>query len=303
MCPTSNYFNSQTQTGATLERRLVEELVVEVIKINGVDVYLIPREATDEFDLIYGEDPLKRFDKSFGVEMYLNQPTGYSGVGSFFSKFGLEIRDDTSFVVAHRSFIRHVPKIYNRELGGPREGDLIWCPLIQTLFEIKNVEEENNFFALGNQVPYYYELTCERFRYNNEKFNVGLRDLEEPLLRSGHVLSLNMSAVGGNGIYTTSEIVYVSNVPLSTANIASAPIQAVVASYNHTAHTLNVAHSRGVFVSGSKVWGANSNASYTIANYDSLVDARLNDIVDNKRIENEANAIIDFTVTNPFGTP
>jgi hypothetical protein len=301
--PTNPYFNSQTQTGATQERHLVEDLIVEVIKIHGIDVYVIPRTASDAFDLVYGEDPLKKFQNSYGIEMYMNNTQGYEGIGNFFSKFGLEIRDDATFIVSRRSMLRHVPSTYHRSAkGGPREGDLIWVPLTNTLFEIKKVEEEKNFFALGNKLPYYYELSCERYRYSNERATTGLTDLDSAMIDSAYLISLNL-ATTGNGQFIRFETIYSSNAPLTMANIANANITAVVQNYDHSTHTLNVAHIKGTFPVGTKIYGANSNASYVLLSYSDVMDVRENETIDNKRIETEANAIIDFTVTNPFGTP
>ena len=300
--PTNPYFLSNLQQGATMERRMLEELIIECIKIHGMNTYVIPREAVS-LDLVYGEDPLKRFSKNFGVEMYMNAPVSYGGAGNFFSKFGLEIRDDTTLVVTRRSYMSQVPSAYNRTNGGPREGDLIWIPLTNTLFEIKSVEEEKQFFTMGNKTPFYYELTCERYRYSNDRFATGIEALDDDVIENAYMLSLALTAAGGNGRYITSETVYMSNTKLSSAAIASANVKAVVVDHNFAASLINVAHTKGVFTVGTKLWGANSNASYVIASSDPMMDVREDNIIDNKRLENEANAIIDFTVSNPFGTP
>lgn len=300
--PTNPYFSSQSASGLTMERRLLEDLIVETIKINGLDVYVIPRETDSTVDMIYGEDPLKKFARSYCVEMYLNNTTEFGGAGNFFSKFGLEIRDDTTFVVARRSFMRHVPDGFRRVNGGPREGDLIWVPLMNALFEIKSIEEEKTFFALGNKSPYYYELTCERYRYANEKFTTGIDTVDDILIHRAYLIKFNLAA-SGNGKYIKYETVYQSNTgPLSPANIALANT-AVVEEYNNVLHTLNVAHIKGIFSTGTTVWGANSNASYVLTSYNNMINERVDDIVDNRRLEVEANVIVDFTATNPFGMP
>jgi hypothetical protein len=295
--PTNPYFNSQVHTRATQERLIVEDLIVESIKIYGIDCYVIPRDDV-ALDLVYGEDPLKAFSKSYAVEMFMNTPLGYGGAGNFFSKFGLEIRDDTTFVVARRAFITRVPSPYRRTTGGPREGDLIWCPLTNTLFEIKMIEEEKGFFQLGNQLPYYYEITCERFRYASERFATGLDDLNQAMQQHGYLIVLNLAS-SGNGKYFAGETIYQANTPGYNANATLAVVQA----YNHSNHTLNVAHIKGVFAPNVTVWGVNSNASYALTSYNDMADIRINDIVDNTRLEIAGNNIIDFSVSNPFGAP
>jgi hypothetical protein len=298
---TNNYFNTQ-HTGATLEKQLLEDLIVEVIKINGVDVYLIPRDASNTMDFVYGEDPLKKFTRNYCIEMYMNEPQGWSGAGNLFTKFGLELRDDTTFIVARRSFMRHIPEQFNRSGGGPREGDVIWVPLTNSLFEIKKIEEEKLFFAMGNRKPFYYELSCERMRYNNERFNTGLEKLDSDIVQHGYLVKFNLSSTG-NGKYYKYETVYQSNTPLSLASIASANHTAMVEGYDNNKHTLNVAHIKGVFTPGVPVWGANSNASYVLVSYNDMLDERIDDIIDNKRLQDEANSVIEFDPSNPFGQP
>lgn len=300
--PTNNYFNTQA-TGATLERHLLEDLVIEGIKINGVDVYLIPRDASNTMDFIYGEDPLKKFTRNYCIEMYMNEPTGWSGAGNLFTKFGLELRDDTTFVVARRSFMKQVPDQFNRSGGGPREGDVIWSPLTNSLFEIKRIEEEKAFFVMGNKKPFYYELICERMRYNNERFNTGLDKLDSDIIQHGYLIKFNLSSTG-NGKFYKYETVYQgsSNAPVSLANVSFANT-AMVQEYDNSKHTLNVAHIKGSFIPGRTVWGANSNASYLLISFNDMLDERIDDIIDNRRVEVEANTIIEFDPTNPFGSP
>jgi hypothetical protein len=299
---TNPYVNSQHVSG-TGEQYLVEDLIVEVIKMWGVDVYVIPRDTNDTIDWIYGEDPLKKFSQSYMVEMYMNNTMEWEGQGDFFSKFGLEIRDDATFVVARRSFSRHVPARFSRSNGGPREGDLIWSPLTNAMWEIKKVEEEKNFFALGRKRPYFYELKCERFRYSNEKFSTGITTIDEDMMKHSYLVKFNLSLSGSNGTYVRGETVYSSNTKLDAANAVNAYATAVVADFNAANATLNVGHTKGIFTIGTKVWGVNSNASFVLTGFNDMVDERFNDIVDNRRLEVEANNVLTFDVNNPFGNP
>jgi len=298
----STYINSQALLGVSGEQYIIEDLMNEVIHNFGIDAYLIPRDENTPFDMVYGEDPLKTFKKNFGIEVYINNPTQWDGVGDFFSKFGLEFRDDSNIIVTRRMFMRRVPTIYNQQGGGPREGDLIWIPLTNALVEIKNTNEEKSFYMLGRKVPYFYEMRCERFRYSNEKFTTGLDDVDSQLIDHGYLIQFNLSTTG-NGFYTKYETVYQSPTPLPLDQIALVNATAVVEEYDSSRAILNVAHTKGVFTANIPIWGANSNASYVLISYDDMMDVREDTIIDNRRLEIEGNNIIDFTVQNPFGTP
>ena len=131
---TSTYFNHYNNI---TEQRLLEDLVIESIKLYGHDVYYIPRTSVNE-DLVLGEDILEKFSTSYFVEMYLNNVEGMEGEGEFLSRFGLEIRDEATFVISQRRFQEVTQGTINR----PLEGDLIYFPLTTGLFQIKFVDDE-----------------------------------------------------------------------------------------------------------------------------------------------------------------
>jgi hypothetical protein len=148
--------------------------VVESIRMYGHDLYYLPRTRIED-DLIYGEDTYSEFNSQYFVEMYIKNVEGFAGQGDFLSKFNLEIRDQVTFTVARRTF--------NEEVGAytsfirPREGDLIYFPLNNKLFEIKFVEHEAIFYQLGALQT--FDLTCELFEYSNEIFNTGIPQIDE----------------------------------------------------------------------------------------------------------------------------
>ena len=161
---TNLYFNN---FGSSPEQRLMEDLMIETIKINGVDCYYIPNINEAARDLIYGEDPLKKFTAAYPLELYITNVDGYEGEREFFSKFGLEIRNNMSVIVSKRSFARWVPQSYHR----PREGDLIYIPFLAqsgVMYEIKYVNFSEAFYVLGNKYPYFYKLELEKFKYSQE---------------------------------------------------------------------------------------------------------------------------------------
>ena len=135
----------------------------------GHDVYYLPRTRIND-DVIRGEDTYSKFESHHFVEMYIKNVEGFAGQGDFLSKFNLEIRDQVTFTIARRTFSDEVGRYTS--FVRPREGDLIYFPLNNKLFEIKFVEHEAIFYQLGALQT--FDLTCELFEYNNEVFNTGI---------------------------------------------------------------------------------------------------------------------------------
>ena len=151
----------------TSEQRLVEDLTSETIRAMGRDVYYIPRVLFNK-DILFGEDTISKFKGSFKIEMYVNSVNGFEGQGDIISKFGIEIKDRVELVVSNKRFTEIIGKV-NSDIPKPREGDLIYFPLSDTLFEINFVEHENPFYPLGKR--YTYVLSCEAFTYSHENFD------------------------------------------------------------------------------------------------------------------------------------
>lgn len=120
--------------------------------------------------MIYGEDSYSEFNSQYFVEMYIKNIEGFAGQGDFLSKFNLEIRDQITFTIARLTFSEEVGAYTS--FVRPREGDLIYFPLNNKIFEIKFVEHEAIFYQLGSLQT--FDLTCELFEYNNEIFNTGI---------------------------------------------------------------------------------------------------------------------------------
>ena len=288
---TSVYFNNFSPAIIN-EQRLMEDVIVESIKIMGHDVKYIPREVYDANDDILGEAVNSKFTRAYGVEMYLANVEGYEGDGDFFSKFGLEIRDTSNFVVSRRAFERYIPSTIATR---PREGDIIWVPNLGKLFEIKFVEEELMFFSLGKRTPYIYELRCEVFRYSNEDIKTGDDDIDEVEHVAGHAIELTLSA--GTGNYIIDERVY------QGANIASAFVIADVKDWDNNTNKLEVYNVKGTFSISANVTGESSMTRRNLTAYDELGDFVNNDDFDNRAIQTAANTFVDFTESNPFGMP
>jgi hypothetical protein len=169
---TSVYFNNFQ---SSMEQRLLEDLIAESIRIYGHDIFYVPRRLGDK-DEIYGEDDISYFDRAYFVEMYINSVDGFTGDGQFFSRFGLEIRNQVTFTVAQRIFSQEVASLEDN-MPRPREGDLIFFPLNDKCFQIKFVTDKPYFYQLGALQT--YEMTCELFEYSNERFMTGNPDIDK----------------------------------------------------------------------------------------------------------------------------
>ena len=173
----NHYFQGGDGIGSQGEKRLIEDLIVENLKIYGHAVYYLPRTLVNR-DLILGEDSASRFDDSYLIEMYFETVEGFTGEQELISKFGLEVRDDTTFVVSKRRFQEQVDDPANLMIDGrPNEGDVIYYPLMNKFFEIAFVEDQEPFFTLG-QLP-VYKLRCKTFEYSSEEFNTGHADIDQ----------------------------------------------------------------------------------------------------------------------------
>lgn len=165
--PTNPYFN---QISFYQEQTLVEDLVVESIQIHGQNFYYIKRDQVTQ-DSVFNEDVLSEFNDAYELEMYIEDAEGFAGEGDFLSKFGLQIRDQLNVLVSKKRFLESTP------LTIPREGDLIYFPLVDRCFEIQFVEDEIPFYQLGKM--YVYKLTTELFEYSHEEFNTEIEEIDD----------------------------------------------------------------------------------------------------------------------------
>jgi hypothetical protein len=288
---TSQYFNNYNSKYN--EQRLVEDLIVESIKIMGFDAQYLPIENPSDRDLLYGEDPVKKFENAFTLEMYLSSdPMDYIGQKDIFTKFGLEIKDDVNVIVSRRAFQERVPQ---NTFTRPREGDLIYIPFLNgtgELFEIKFVEQSKDFHMLGRTNPYFYELSLEKFKYSQEVISTGIADIDSVVTNNAYTLHLNTGT--GTGKYLQKEIV---SQTVNGTVVASATVQGWLPKSN----ILSVTTIFGEFQDGQTIVGDTSGAQYVLTTFDPLVDNTYSESYDNKHISDSADSIIDFSETNPFG--
>jgi hypothetical protein len=194
----NRFFN---QYGTATEQNVLEDLIIESLKIYGINAYYLPRTHVN-LDLLFKEDASMKFDDSLEIEMYLKTYDGYMGQNDFISKFGLQIDESLTFTVAKKRFSQILqPKLmteysynfkledgdllrqeidYDQDYTGyirPKEGDLIWFPFTRDLFEIKFVEVIETLFQLGKL--YTYELRCDKYEYSSEVLDTGNTDIDQ----------------------------------------------------------------------------------------------------------------------------
>jgi len=265
-----------------------------------MDVYYLPASNESEIDYLFGDHALKQYTRAHPIEMYLENVTGMDGEGDFISKFGLEIRDEMSFLVSRRRF-KTVTS--GSDLSRPREGDLVYIPLVQNFFEITFVEHENDqamFYTLGRGRGgnvYVYALKLKQFVFSNELIQTGMDEIDGQI--RDHYSRTKITLTTGSGDYIQDEIVY------QGTDLANATAQALVYSSNTRTPTnknIEIYRVFGKFTTGSLI-GATSNTVYQTAIVSDFVtlDNAFEDIIDNNRIQEESLDILDWSESNPFG--
>ena len=295
----NRYFNNfPQQNRLNNEHRLMEDVIVESIEIMGHQVYYLPRDSFDSGDQIFGEYSKSRFTKAYTMEAYLANVEGFEGDGDFFSKFGLEIRDTSNFVISRRAFVKGLPTALRMR---PQEGDLIYVPLMHRLFEIKFIEKKLMFYSLGNREPYIYEMRCELFRFSEETFDTNVTEIDQIEQDNAYTLRLNIEQEGYS-TFIDGETVYQS----PDGSWANNTVSAELKEWYKANGTMFVVDINGTFsaTGANTVYGNTSHAQYNLVSIaDEKNDYVTFDIFDNKDFDTGADLILDLSETNPFGTP
>ena len=279
--------NSYFTQGTTGEQDLVGSLVTEQIKMFGKDVYYIPRTLVNR-DSVFEEDSLSAFNGAYLIEAYIEDATGFRGDGDMFSKFGVRIADQVTFIISRERFTAAVDD--NAQLiveGRPNEGDLIHLPMANKTFEIQFVEHEVPFYQLGK--VHVWGLRCELFEYSDEDFNTGVAEIDAVEVNFANAVSVNV-ADGGTGDFVAGEIV----------TGGSSNVTSEVKSWNSATRQLIVFNRSGTYAIPETLTGNTSGAAWTSATYNTLNNMN-SDTDQNFTLETQADAILDFTESNPFG--
>ena len=302
--PTNVYFNHAVQS----EQNLHEDLVVESLRFYGHECYYLPRTIVDE-DEIFGEDTSSKFGDAYQVEMYIENTEGFEGEGDLLSKFGVEVRDQATFVLSRRTWDRFVSLDSNLAVTTrPNEGDLIYFPLGNQVFEIRFVEHENPFYQLGKLNV--FKLQCETFEYSHEEIDVGIAELDN--IEDQFSYQVQMTLGAGSGDFVVGEVVTqtVSTGKTVSGNVVSFTSQGETVKTlkvnNITFSDTDVPAGSTMFVLSSQagagnIVGATSNATRTITTAPDMYAMPNDPLADNKDFETAGTNIIDFSESNPFG--
>ena len=291
---TNFYFNNFTNSQ---EQGLIENLIIESIKIYGHDVYYVPRTINAR-DNLYEQDDLSTFEDAYLVEMYVKNVEGFDGEGDLFSRFGVEIRDQITFVISQRVFDEEI-SVQNTSHVRPKEGDLVFLPLNNKAFEIKFVEHEAVFYQMGSLQT--YELTCELYEYSEERFNTGIEIIDK--IERDNAQSRNLYVTDTVGTFVKDETI---TQLISGSNYLRADILTITANTDaaaNNAYTLEVNNIRAdngttkFFANNITITGVTSSATATLG---SRTSENLDVEAQNDFFETEADNFLDFSEQDPF---
>jgi len=180
--------------GSQGEQSLVQDLINEQLRMYGVEVYYLPRQYVTKNKIIR-EVITSEFNNSYPIEAYVDNFDGYGENTVLLSKFGVQATNEIKLIISQERYSSYITPLIknlpNIELASrPKEGDLIYFPLGDRLFEIKFVEHEKPFYQL--QKNYVYELTCELFRYENEVIDTDVEEIDNNIQDQGYNITLTM---------------------------------------------------------------------------------------------------------------
>ena len=309
--PRNVYFSQAVKS----EQNLYEDLIIESLQIYGQDVYYIPRTLVNRDDIL-NEDPASKFDDAYLLEMYIENTEGFEGAGDLYSKFGLEIRDEATFIVSRRRWETRVGTFVDNEIDPrPQEGDLIFLPMTNSFFEISYVEDDTPFYQLSNLPT--YRLQCNLFEYNEEDFETGIAAIDDKVDDHGYMLPLEITISGGNH-FEVGEVIEQTLVA-ADGDTPAVKVFGEVAQRTKQSDTLSKIWLKHIGASGTteaKDFTVGGTVTGLTSTYTGTIATIFNDVTDttgqvwssdeaaqNVDFEIDADGFIDFSESNPFGDP
>lgn len=303
--PRNVYFSQ----GETSEKRLYDDIIIESLKIYGHDAYYIPRTIVNT-NAIFDEDALSKFGDAYMIEAYVENVDGFAGDGDLLTKFGVEIRDQLNLIVSTRRWEdligRFETDVNSYATSRPKEGDLIYLPLVKGLFEISFVEDETPFYQLQNLST--FKLTLELFEYNNQAIDTGVDDIDK--FETEFATRTRLTLGSGSGTYNIGEDVTQGLGDKSPQTVITAEVSGDGTGYVDVSSITTSFDSPersttqfGVTAGNiGNLIGVDSGASYPITAIDGFATIDDNDSdAQNVDFETVGNNFIDFTESNPFG--
>jgi hypothetical protein len=287
---TNHYFSQKVRS----EQDLYEDIIIESLKIYGQDVYYLPRDIVNE-DRILGDDVPSKFNSSYKIEMYIENVEGFDGEGDLFTKFGVEIRDQATFIVSRKRWANSVAR-YDNELSSirPLEGDLIYLPLSNKLFQIMQVEHEQPFYQLSNLPT--YKLRTELFEYNDEDLDTGIDEID--VIERAHAYEYLLTLDSASNGFTIGET---ATQTFSTG----VTMQGEISKWSDSDNILGLIHvgaSDGLyheFTTTLQISSLTSVATVTAVTEDNQISSN----EQNTDFNTIGDDFLDFTESNPFGDP
>ena len=296
--------------GSPSEQRLVQDLINEQLGIYGVEVTYIPRKFVNRQTIIE-EVQQAKFDDNFSIEAYVNTYEGYGGQGDIMTKFGMSLRDELTLTISRERFEDFISPFLEADedyelASRPREGDIIFFPLGERLFEVKFVEHEEPFYQLGKN--YVYQLKCELFEYEDEVIDTGIDAIDSQLEDLGYISTLQLIGSGTTATATAqltpSNKGYIRQIVLnndgsgytSTPNVAISTAPLGVGNVDATAVAITTTRA-GIF-SIDRILLTNAGAGYTEAPLVTISGGGGVGAAATAAIEQSNFGIIDFVITN-----
>ena len=293
--------------GSRGEQRLVQSLINEHLKIYGVEVTFIPRKFVNQSTIIE-EVTASKFDDNFLIEAYVENYDGYAGAGDVLTKFGMSLRDEVTLTISKERFEEFIAPFMDAdddiELSSrPREGDLVFFPLGQRLFEIKFVEHEEPFYQLGSN--YVYKLKCELFEYEDEVIDTSIEAIDTQVEEDGYIANLQLVGIGRTATASGSLASgYIREIFLNNdgSGFTGTPTVAISTSPSgqtgDNATAVAFTTSRANVTSIEKILLTNAGANYTTAPTITISGGGGTGAAATCSINTSSNGVIRFTVTD-----
>lgn len=284
--------NPYFKQGLRSEQNIYEDITIEALQMYGQDVYYLPREIVNK-DSVFLDDVPSRFGSAYKVEMYIENTEAFDGEGDLFTKFGIELRDQANFIVSRKRWKQLVGDKLSEANFRPREGDLIYLTLSQSIFEIRRVETETPFYQLSNLPT--FRMQCELFEYNDEDLDTGIDTIDEIEEEASYQISLSMPA--GATSYKVGETVHqVFDTYIMKGEVTDWSDSDGILQLAHVGATDGKFHQ---FTNSTNVVGQTSNASRTPSLINELQNIQKD--AQNTIFDNFESDFLDFSESNPFG--
>tara|TARA_B100000085_G_scaffold68448_3_gene61185 strand:+ start:4810 stop:6174 length:1365 start_codon:yes stop_codon:yes gene_type:complete len=261
------YFTQGTKT----EQSLVQDLINEQLRMYGVETFYIPRKYLTT-NTIIREVVQSKFDIAYPLEAYVDNYDAYSGGPNLLTKFGLQVQDEVRLIISRERFEEYITPLIEDEQNiklstRPKSGDLIWFPLDDRVYEIKNIEYAKPYYQLQNL--YVYELYCELFRYEDEVVDTNIEEIDNNFIEEGYIQTLTLAGTATTATAITTLVDTGSVLTVTMSNVGSGytltPTVAFSTAPSGGVTATGIATFGSYLDSVSQVYLTNPGSGYTVA--------------------------------------